>query len=307
MAKYILKKNYFLRLLLISILWTPSKAQEILAIVKVDAELVDTQEKGIFREMESNISQFINQRKWTNDKFSAYEKIKMNLTIKLEKKSDVNVGKYVGSAQIQFSRPVYGTGYETMLLNVFDKEFAFDFPQGQTIEFNDNAYITNISSLIAFYIYIGLGMDYDSFAKNGGNIYFEKANLIATNAQNAPFEGWRQTGTNPNSRYWMIENFMSPSFQLFREATYTYYRNGMDVMSTNPDEGRAKILQSLEAVKMVWDAKPTAMLLKTYFNSKGDEYVKIFSEAGSTEKNKVVELLRAMDPTGADNYEKILK
>ncbi|MFN0047563.1 MAG: DUF4835 family protein [Cytophagales bacterium] len=285
----------------------PIRAQEILAIVKVDAELVETQEKGIFKDMENNITQFINQRKWTNDKFNGSERIKMNLTIKLDRKSDVNVGKYSATAQIQFSRPIFGTGYESMLINIFDKDFGFDFPQGQTIEYNDNAYLANISSLIAFYVYIGLGIDYDSFSKNGGSIFFEKANLISANAQNAPYDGWRQAGSNPNSRYWTIENFMSPSFQLFREATYTYYRNGMDQLAINPDEGRNKIIQSLEAVKLVWDAKPTAPLLKTYFNSKGDEYVKIFSESPAAEKGKVVELLKVMDPTATENYEKILK
>jgi len=283
------------------------KGQEIIAIVKVDAELVETQEKGIFKDMENNITQFINQHRWTQDKFNPLEKVKMNLTIKLEKKSDFNTGKYEGSAQIQFSRPIYGSGYESMTLNVFDKDFDFDFPQGQTIEYNDNAYIANISSLVAFYVYIGLGMDYDSFSLRGGNIYFEKANVVSANAQNAPYEGWRQLGSNQNNRYGMMENFMSPTFELFRDATYTYYRKGMDVLAANPEEGRGKIVLALESVKSVWDAKPTATLLKTYFNSKGDEYVKIFSEATSSEKTKVVDLLKLMDPTATDSYEKILK
>lgn len=299
-------KSKFIFLFLYT-LFICGNAQEIIAIVKVDAELVETQEKGIFKDMENNITQFINQRRWTQDKYNPAEKVKMNFTIKLEKKSDFNTGKYQGSAQIQFSRPIYGSGYESMTLNIFDKDFDFDFPQGQTIEYNDNSYIANISSLISFYVYIGLGMDYDSFSMKGGNIFYEKANLVATNAQNAPYDGWRQFGSNQNSRYWMIENFMSPTFQAFREATYTYYRKGMDVMNANPEEARGKIIQSLEAVKSVWDAKPTATLLKTYFNSKGDEYVKIFSESSSSEKTKVVELLKVMDPTATDSYEKILK
>lgn len=281
-------------------------SQEIQGIIKVDAELIQTQDKSFFRDMESNITQFVNQRRWTSDKFGPTEKVKATFNIKLEK-ADVSTGRYEGSCLVQFSRPVYNSSYETMTLSFFDKDFDFDYTIGQTLDYNDNAFITNISSMIAFYIYIGLGQDYDSFSKLGGNTYFEKANLVVTNAQNAPNNGWRQIGNNPNSRYWLIENFMSPTFKQFREATYTYYRQGMDSFVEKPEEARGKILEALASIKDVHDAKPNATLIRTYFNSKDGELIKIFSDATPMEKTRAIELLKAMDPTNTDNYEKIMK
>lgn len=304
-------KNFLFRIVFFAIVWAVMgkicHAQEILATVKVDAERIESSDKSFFKNLEVTFTQFLNNRRWTTDKFSNQEKIKMNINIRLiENGTNINTGDYKAEAQVQFSRPVYGTAYESLLFSFYDKDFDFKFLPGEVIDFNENTYISNIGSLLSFFVYIGLGMDYDSFGKLAGTPYFEKANLILTNAQNAGFNGWRQTGTNANSRYWLMENLMNPTFTIFREATYTYYREGLDKFTQNSNEAIGKITQVLSAIKTVNDARPNSCLIRTYFNTKDSEFIKIYSDPAAPSRAQVVEMLKNMDPTNTDNYEKIL-
>lgn len=293
---------YFIAFLLIGY---SANAQELIANVIIDHELIQNTEKSIFIDMKSNIQQFINTRKWTNDRYGPTEKIKMNLNIKLQ--DQPSIGQFKGVVQIQFIRPVYGVGYETSTINYLDKDFVIQYTLSQPMEFNDNSYTTNLTSLIAFYIYIGLGMEYDSFSKLGGSSYFEKAQLVLNTAQNNGDQGWKQFGNNPNNRYWLNENINNPIFKEFREATYTYYRLALDELAAKPEEARTKIIEVLTTIKRAHDAKPNSALLRTFFNTKGDEIIKIMSEASPAEKGTALELLRIMDPTNTDNYEKMMK
>lgn len=280
------------------------QAQEINASVLIDAEQVQITDKSVLADMKANITQFINTRRWTNDRFSVNERIKMNLNIKL---TDMPAtGQFTAQAQVQFARPVYGVGYESMGLNFLDKDFSFNYFIGQTIQFNDNSFTDNLSSLIAFYAYFVLGMDYDSFSKLGGSLYFEKAMQVVNNAQQSGFEGWSQLGSNPNSRYWLNENMNSPQFKDFREYSYVYYRNVLDQMVDKPEESRTKAVEMIAILKRINDTKPSSCLLRTYFNTKSDELIKMLSEATAAQKSSAVEMLRAMDPTNTENYEKLL-
>lgn len=286
-------------------------AQEILAVVRINAEKVQTSERQIFKDLENNILQFLNTRRWTNDKFTSQERIKMNLDINLTN-ADVASGVYFGTVLVSVARPVYGSSYETQTISFFDKNFNFSYVQNQTIEFNDNAFLGNLGALLAFYAYVGLGMDYDSFSKLGGSPFFEKANQVAINAQTGATgdkqrDGWAQFGSDPNSRFALIENLMSSPFKSFREAYYTYHRLGLDKMSESADDGRGVILNFITNLKPISDSRPNSCLMRTFFNTKDGELVNIFREAQAAEKSKVVELLKAMDPSGTDTYEKILK
>jgi hypothetical protein len=282
-----------------------TSAQEILATVSIDAELIQNMEKQIFMDMKQNITQFINTRKWTNDKFSPIEQIKVNFGIKLM--SMPSTSKFKATAQIQASRPVYGVGYETITLNFLDKDFNFDYTPSQPLDFNEATYFNNLSSLIGFYVYFILGIDYDTFSKAGGNAYFEKALLALNNAQSGGEAGWRQFDDNPNNRYWLMENMGSPQFREFREGLYVYHRQGLDVMVSKPEEGRAKIIETLVMLKKIFDVRPSSCLLRTYFNTKDLELINVLQDATSAEKSKAVELLKLMDPTNSDKYDKLLK
>lgn len=282
-------------------------SQDIIATVKVDAGLIQNLEKQIFEDMEQNIKQFVNNRKWTTDKFGTTEKIKMNILVKLT--DQVSLGKYKGSVQIQSSRPIFNTSYESIMLNFLDRDFNIDYQQFQTIEFNDNTYITNLGSILAFYAYVVLALDYDSFSKLGGNIYLDKALQTLNNAQQKGDGAW-ETNSGQNSRYWFFENLNSPQFKDFREATYLYHRLGFDTMQKNAKDGkaeesRAKMLDALSLLKKCNDVRPSSTLLRTYFNTKETELVSIFQESSSIEKARIYELLRVMDPTNLDKYEKL--
>lgn len=282
-------------------------AQEILATVKVDASRVQNLEKQIFDDMEQNIKQFLNNRKWTNDKFTQAEKIKMNVDISFL--SQEGIGKYKGTIQIKSSRPIYNAGYETILFNHLDKEFNIEYQQYQTIEFNDNTFTNHLSSILAFYTYLVLAMDYDSFGKMGGNVFLEKAQLVLSNANGQKESAWENLAGS-NSRYWLFENLNSPQFKDFREATYVYHRLGFDSMTKNVKENlledsRGKMLDALDLVKKCFDTRPNSALLRTFFNTKENEFVQVFSEATTREKIKIYELLKTMNPTNLDKYEKL--
>lgn len=290
---------------LCGVLWaTPTLAQELLATVNIDAEQVQSQEKQVFEDLKNNIKQFLNNRRWTTDKFGVSEKIKININIRLDKMSPNRVE---AKAMIQVSRPVYGVGYESPLLSFFDQDFNFDYTQNQTIEFNEQSYIGNLSSLLMFYAYLALAFDYDSFGKLGGNAFFEKAQLIMTNAQGGAEEGWKQFDNNPNSRYWLMDNIMSPQFKEFREAIYVYHRLGFDVLASNAEDGRAKIMQAIGMVKRTHDVRPNSCMLRTFFNTKDNEIINVLSEASSGDRAAMAELLSTMDPTSTEKYEKLTK
>jgi hypothetical protein len=235
----------------------------------------------------------------------------MNFTIKILK-ADVSSGLYEGTAIVQVIRPVYNSSYESMTLFFLDKNFNFSYLPNQTIEFNENAFITNLGSMLAFFAYIGIGIDYDTFSPLGGSAYFEKANLIANNAlsgsgaSEAERKGWVQFGSDPNNRYWLIENLMASPFRTFREGYYQYHRKGLDLLADDIEAGRSTLLAFLEVIRPVNDGRPNSCLMRTFFNTKDGELINIFKEAPSAEKTRVHELLKAMDPTNTENYDKIL-
>lgn len=284
-----------------------SFSQDIVATVKVDPTLIQNFEKQIFDDMEQNIKQFVNTRKWTPDKYGTAEKIKMNILVKLTEQP--SVGKYKGSVQIQSSRPIFNTSYESIMLNFLDRDFNIDYLQFQTIDFNDNTYLNNLGSILAFYCYIVLALDYDSFSKFGGNVYLDKAQQTLNNAQQKNEGAW-ESNSGQNSRYWLFENLNSPQFKDFREATYIYHRLGFDTMQKNakdgkPEESRAKMLDAITLLKKCNDVRPSSTLFRTYFNTKETELISIFQEASSAEKARIYEMLRVMDPTNLDKYEKL--
>jgi Domain of unknown function (DUF4835) len=277
--------------------------QELNVSVLVDAEQIQLTDKSIVNDMRTNISQFLNSRKWTNDKFQINEKIKVNFNLKLTEMPAIS--QFKGALQIQFSRPVYGSNYESLSLNFLDKDFNFSYVQGQPIQYNDNTFTDNLSSMLAFYAYFILGMDYDSFSKMGGNPFFEKTLQIVINAAQVG-EGWSQNSSNPNSRYLLNENMNNPQFTEFREYTYQYYRLGLDQMSKSAEDGRNKIIEALPILKKINDTKPNSCLFRTYFNTKKEELVKILADANPQQKNAMVELLKSIDPINTNSYDKIM-
>jgi len=281
-----------------------SYAQELNCQVTVNFSKIGGADQQFYQSMENTIREFLNTRKWTNDVFQEQERIVSSITIMLDERISTN--QFKATVQIQSSRPVYHSGYNSVLVNHTDPDWTFEFVEFQPLEFNENTHLNNLSSLLAFYVYIILGFDYDSFSMLGGTEYFQKAQQIVINAQNAPEPGWRQN-QNLRNRFWLTENLLNQSFKPFREGVYTYHRQGLDIMS-KPDnmiEARKKTTEAISKMHQVHRAKPGSMLQQVYLAGKISELVGIYSKAQPAEKSNVVTMLGDIDPSNMLQYQKI--
>lgn len=276
--------------------------QELNCKVTVNADQVQTTDRAIFKDMERAFANFLNTRKWTGDSYKNYERINCSLFINISKMP--SIGNFLASAQITAARPVYSSNYETVTLNFADREWEFEYIESLPLEFNDNAYITNLTSMLAFYAYIILGMDYDSFSEMGGNPYFQKALMVVNNAQRENRPGWQALGNN-RSRYALIESLNNPQMQDMRKNAYRYHRLALDTFDKTPDESRKVIVDVLRNVKKAWTLNPTSIYVVTFFDAKGPELVNIFSEGDMTTRREAYEILTSIDPK-RNIYQKIV-
>lgn len=258
-------------------------------------------DKTLLADLKTAITNFMNNRRWTEDVYSPEEKIKCNIYLTV--KSVPAYGVFEATASVQSSRPIYGSTYESTLLNYFDKNFHFEYNPSQPFDFNENAFFTNLTSMLGFYAYIIIGMDYDSFSKLGGTPYFEKARNIASIAEHSQV-GWTQAEST-NNRYWLIADLNNQQMIPLREGIYTYHRLAMDQFIKNPEQSRKEIYEMVSKIKLVTQYNPYSILVKSFFLAKMNELVKIFSEASSDLKPKAVELFRQLDPLNSEKYSQI--
>lgn len=297
------KKNVLLLLFVITTL-QKSLAQELLCNVKVIDNQIQLTEKRIFRTFEQVVTDFMNNTKWTTEKVQTNERIECNLQFILSSyNAQSNVFK--GTLQVISRRPVYGTSYYTNTFNFLDENIEFIYVEFQPMNFNENSFSDNLTSLLAFYAYYIIGMDYDSFGLMGGTPHFLKAQQIAVNAQPSSVAGWQPFERNLRSRYNLIDNVLNERFKPFREANYKYHRQGMDMMAKTPEAARKQIYASLELIQKLFKVAPNTVMLIVFFESKSDELVNIYKNAPQIEKPKVISLLSEINVTNANKYEKI--
>jgi hypothetical protein len=255
--------------------------------------------------METAFFQFLNNRRWTNDVFTNEERINCNLIITIE--SRPAVGNFTASVQIQSSRPIYNSNYESLIFNFADRDWSFEYTESQPLEFNDNSYTNNITSMLAFYAYVIVGLDYDSFEKLGGSPYFEKAQLTVNNTQQANRPGWSQFEGNFRNRFWLSENLNSQQLVPVREALYDYHRTALDQFNDNPDESRRVILEVLKALRQAQRRKPNSILIIAFFDAKNDELASMFAQGNIQVRREVYDLAKELDPSNTSKYESIIK
>lgn len=273
--------------------------------VTIDASQVTatSQDKDLLDQAKTAIANFMNTRRWTPDTYSPEERIRCNLSINIT--SIDGQGIYSATAQIQSSRPVYGASYETILLNFLDKDFGFSFQPGTPLDFNENIFLSELTSLLGFYAYVIIGLDYDSFSKLGGTPYFDKVRNISA-AVPSQDGGWKPLD-DPNNRAGLSENMNNQLILPMREAMYTYHRLILDDFSKKPVENYAKIIEILNVIKQFNNVKrPNAIAVKSFFNAKVTELISIFSQADSETKKKAVDLMSEIDPSNTQKYQKIL-
>lgn len=287
-----------------------TQAQELQARLSVITSKVSTQvDKKIFKTMETALSNFLNNRRWTADVFQPAEKIQCNFLVTIEQDLGNNVFK--GKLTIQAARPIFNTTYESPLINYMDENLVFRYVEFQPVEFNENRVqgndplVANLTAIMAYWVNIILGLDYDSFSLRGGENYFQKAWNIVNNApESRDITGWRAFESQRN-RYWLAENFNNNRFALVHEGVYNYYRTGMDLFYENEDAGRNGLINSLNFLNTVNNENPNSMVMQFFFQGKSNELVKVFSKGTSEQKTRARELLTRLDVMNAAAYKEL--
>ncbi len=283
-------------------------AQELMCNVSVSAQKIQGSYQEKFRNLQRAIYEFMNNTVWTNNKFDPNERIECTLLINLTEQ--ISSDQFKGTLHIQSSRPVYNTAYNTTMFNFIDNQFQFTYVEFQPLEFDETTFLSNLTSVLAYYAYIIIGLDYDSFSMKGGTPYFLKAQQIVSNAQNAVEPGWKPFSGNRNrNRYWLIQNILDNNYAPVREFIYRYHRKGLDVMESQLAQGRAEIASSLELLRDVYRHKPDPymLFLNVVLDAKRDEIINIFSESFPDEKHRVYLIMKEIDPANVQKYDKMLK
>ncbi len=290
----------FLGLLLCILLSVDAFSQELNARVQLLAPNISNINRKNLDALQILVRDFLNNNKWTNETYLASERIECNLVITVTN-WDGNAA-YTAEAQVQSSRPVYGSSYYSTLLNINDKNFDFTYTEGQTLDFSEQNFISNLSSLLAYYAYTIIGLDKDTFSKLGGTAFYNKAQRTLNIAQTAGNKGWKAYDGLRN-RYWLNENLLSNTFLELRIFNYNYHRNGLDLMQENSLNGVKKILSFLPQLQQMDKQKLGSIFPNIYFASKADELVNVLSLGNTSDKLEAYRLLSDIDPANINKYE----
>ncbi|MBX2971779.1 MAG: DUF4835 family protein, partial [Flavobacteriales bacterium] len=281
-------------LLLVLLSLLPSlRAQEFNCQASVIAPQIATAQPRVFQSLETAIKEFYQNRRFTNLNYAPAERIDINLLLTIT--SQPAPDRFEGNLQVIYARPVYGTDYNTPILDLVDNQVQFNFLENTQIEFTPERHLNNLSSLLGFYAYHILGLDGDSFSSMGGSQFYTLAQQVVNNAQSASETGWKAYEDQRN-RYWLIDNQVQAVFRPYRELLYSYHRTGMDNMSTDAAASRRTIAQGIEKLKSVHQAKPASYNLQVFFNAKFNEIVEIFKQADPADKTKLFNTLQIIDP-----------
>jgi hypothetical protein len=281
-------------------------SQELNCNVQVSAQKIQGSNRQVFESMQRDIYEFMNNTVWTNHVFSYAERIDCNIIINLT--DQFSADEFRGTIQVQLKRPIFNTTYNSTMLNFMDNNFQFRYVEFQPLEFDPNSYRSSLVSVLAYYAYMIIGFDYDSYSTLGGTEFFQVAEKIVTNAQNASEPGWKPyDGSRNKNRYWLVKNALDKEYEGVRRFIHEYNINGLDKMESRTAEARTSIAESLKLILEVYRAKPDPYmyLIQVILESKADELVNIFSEAFPEEKSRVIQILIEIDPGNKTKYEKI--
>lgn len=297
--------KYYLIMLLIFLPFT-LKGQELNCNIQISAQRIQGSNRQVFESMQKDLYEFMNNTVWTNHVFSYAERIDCNILINLT--DQLSADEFKGTIQIQLSRPVFNTTYKSTMLNFIDNSFQFRYVEFQPLEFDPSTYRSSLVSVLAYYTYMILGFDYDSFSPLGGTEFYQMAEKIVTSAQNAPEPGWKPyDGSRNRNRYWLVKNTLDKEYEGVRQFLYDYNMNGLDMMESKIAEARTSMVESLKLIQEVYRKKPDPFmyLVQVVMDARSDEFINIFSAAFPEEKSRVVQILTEIDPANKAKYEKI--
>lgn len=289
-------------LLLLSFWIGRSEAQELNCQVSINHSQLSTQDIRIFQTLQKSVYEFMNNRRWTNKVFKAEERIECSIFINLKEQLG---DQFTATIQVQSRRPVFNSSYNSVMFNHIDKDYTFEYIEYNALDFQLTSFDNNLTSVLAFYAYIIIGLDFDSFGDHGGTPYLNNAQQIVNNAQSAKESGWKSYDSQKN-RYWLIENLLNGSYDNLHSFMYKYHRLGLDQMQKNMSKGRQEALAAIEMLVKVHRSKPGLYVLSIILEAKRDEIIGIFSEAPPNEKAKVKNLLVEIDPAHGNEYQKIV-
>ena len=297
------KINKLLCLGLLSIVPALTEAQELNARVTINSDQVQATNKQVFTTLQNALTEFINNKKWTDATFAVNERIECSMTILITE--IVSDNSFKGEIQVQARRPVYNSSYTTTLLNHRDTEFSFDYTEFEPLEYTENVLNSNLIATVVFYIYTILGLDFDSFSPQGGSAFLQQAQQIVSLAQaQTSWTGWKAF-ENDRNRHALVTALQDNTSEAFREMWYNYHRKGLDEMAANPDRGRTTIIGLLPVLEQVKSTRPTSPLLQMFADAKLDEVVLIYSKATTQEKQEGYKMLSNLYPALTNRMESL--
>jgi len=279
-------------------------AQEFYCKVDINTQQVQGFDRSVVSSLKTAMTEFINNRKWSNYNFTPEERI--NCTLLFTVSQIISSDEFKGTFSIIMQRPVFKTSYRSPLLNMIDKNIRFKYTPSQAMNFSEGSYTDNLTSLLAFYSYMMLGIDFDSFAPDGGTVFYQKAMSVVQSAQNSGYTGWQSFESEKN-RYHFVEQYLNKAYEPLRTFLYQYHRKGLDVMADNVTEGRKVILNSLSLLKDVYNKRPGLYDLQLILDAKRSEIINIFSKATPAEKNTMINILSEVDAPNGTRYREVLR
>ena len=278
-------------------------AQDLHCDVIINSDQIQTSDRRVFQDMETAIENFMNGRDWTPDDFKVEERINCSISINL--RTMPSIGSFTATVQVRSSRPVYNTNYESIVLNFADRDWNFDYVESMPLEFNQHSYTSNLTSMLAFYAYVILGLDYDTFGELAGDQYYQIAQVIVNNAAQSGFPGWNGRGST-RDRYSLIEDLINQQMQGLRKGLYNYHRKGLDIYADKEEEAQKNIIKVLQEIETIKSRYPGSIFVISFFDAKSDELVNIFSQGSMQERRKAYNLLLELNPNKADSYGRII-
>lgn len=278
-----------------------SQAQELNCVVTFNTDQVTGTNLQVFKTLEKSLTEFINNTKWSTQKYNPSERIECSFNFII---NSFSVDQFTSSLQVQASRPVYNSTYATPILNINDKEVDFAYLEFQNFTFDPNAFDSNLMSIVAFYANMIIGVDGDTFAELGGAKALENAQNIVNIAQQSQNKGWSQTKGNQN-RFFLVNDMLSNAFAPFRKAMFEYHFKGLDIMSDNQKGAKDNIVTALKTLEEINEVRPNAYLTRVFIDAKADEIVSIFSGGPSIDLAAVIETLNRLSPTNSSKWGQI--
>ncbi len=280
-------------------------AQQLNCSVSIDYNQAGGQsDRMIYEEMQKAITEYLNFQEWNTDEMEYFERIRVNFRIIVS--SRPSAGYFRCTGNIQIYRPTFNSTYETILVNISDQYFNFNYNIGQALQFNENSYTDNLTAMLNYYAYIILGFDYGSYGKGAGMPYFKKAQQWVSLSASSPEQGWSSSGIGQNNRFWLAENLTNSSYRQFHDLLYNYHRGGLDQLTENIPRARRTMLDSMSDLQKLVRTNPLLMVSRLFLDAKSDELIKVFGGAFVNDKKSFVEIMQDIDPKNSEKYNAVL-